>query len=146
MQVKTGDRICLEAPAAVEPIEDLLFHDYYTRTPRLRLTGEVAADGQGTEVLLDGNDVARLVECAIRHPSLNMRHAVLTAIWNHPDSFREILRFGLQAAEAFAEIRKIVAEELGKGAAAAAAPAQQAGETLLPKLPLPAHLRGRGKE
>lgn len=143
MQVKTGDHICLEAPAAVEPIEDLLFHDYYTRTPRLRLTGEAAPDGS-TEVLLDGNDVARLVACAIRHPSLNMRHAVLTAIWNHPASFRDILRFGLQAPEAFAEIRKIVAEELGKGATAPA-PVQQAGETLLPKLPLPAHLRGRGK-
>ena len=143
MQVKTGDRICFEASVAADAIEDLLFHDYYTRTPRLRLTDEQATEGS-TEVLLDGNDVARLVACAIRHPSLNMRHAVLTAIWNHPDSFREILRFGLQAAEPFAEIRKIVTEELGKGAAAA--PAQQAGETLLPKLPLPAHLRGRGRE
>jgi hypothetical protein len=145
MQVKTDGRLCLEAPAAAEAIEDLLFHDYYTRTPRLRLTGEAALDGQ-SEVLLDRNDVSRLVECAIRHPSLNMRHAVLTAIWNHPESFREIFRFGLQAAEAFAEIRKIVADELGKGAVPAAVPTPQAGETLLPKLPLPAHLRGRGRE
>ena len=143
MQVKTGDRICLEAPAVAEAIEDLLFHDYYTRTPRLRLTGEATPEGS-TDVLLDGNDVARLVACAIRHPSLNMRHAVLTAIWNHPESFREIFRFGLRATEPFAEIRKIVADELGKGAAVA--PVQQAGETLLPKLPLPAHLRDRGRE
>lgn len=145
MQVKTDGRLCLDAAAAAEAIDDLLFHDYYTRTPRLRLTGEAAPEGS-TEVLLDGNDVARLVACAIRHPSLNMRHAVLTAIWNHPDSFREIFRFGLRAAEAFGEIRKIVADELGKGAAVAAAPVQQADKTLLPKLPLPAHLRSRGRE
>jgi hypothetical protein len=36
-----------------------------------------------TEVTLDGNDVAKLVECAIRHPTPNMRHVVLAAIWNH---------------------------------------------------------------
>ena len=143
MQIKTAERIGLEAPVVAEAIEDLLFHDYYTRTPRLRLTGEAAPEGS-TEVLLDGNDVSRLVECAIRHPSLNMRHAVLTAIWNHPQSFGEIFRFGLQAAEPFAEIRKIVADELGKGASAA--PVQPPGETLLPKLPLPAHLRSRGRE
>ena len=145
MQVKTGDRISLDARADAEPIEDLLFHDYYTRTPRIRLTGEVALE-HATEVILDGNDVAKVADCAIRHPSLNMRHAVLTAIWNHPESFREILRFGLQAAEAFPEIRKIVAEELGKGPAAVAAPGQAAGETLLPRLPLPAHLQGRDRE
>ena len=145
MRVKTGDRVCFEGAAVAEATEDLLFHDYYTRTPRLRLTGAAAPDG-AAEVLLDGNDVARLVECAIRHPSLNMRHAVLTAIWNHPGSFREILRFGLQAPEAFAEIRKLVAEELGKGAAAAPPPAAQSDTTLLPKLPLPAHLRRGGKQ
>ena len=56
---------------------------------------------------LDGNDVARLVECAIRHPTPNMRHAVLAAIWNHPDSFRQIFQFGLNAPPAFPEIRRI---------------------------------------
>jgi hypothetical protein len=39
------------------------------------------------EVMLDGNDVTKLVECAVRHH-------VLTAIWNHPDSFRQIFQFG----------------------------------------------------
>jgi hypothetical protein len=145
MQVKTGERICLEAPAMVEPMEDLLYHDYYTRTPRIRVTGGDAPEG-AAEVLLDGNDVAGVVACAIRHPSLNMRHAVLTALWNHPESFREILRFGLQAPEAFADIRKVVAEELGKKAMADATPAEPHRKALLPKLPLPAHLRNRGKE
>ena len=147
MQVKTGDRICFEASVTAEAIEDLLFHDYYTRTPRLRLTGETAPDGS-TEVLLDGNDVARLVACAIRHPSLNMRHAVLTAIWNHPDSFRQIFAFGLNAPDAFPEIRKVVAEELAKNARAqkgVVPESQQLGaEPLLPRLPPPAHLRRHG--
>jgi hypothetical protein len=153
MRVKTADRLCLDARARAEPTDDLLFHDYYSRTPQIRLTADATRQPPepetATEVVLDGNDVAKLVECAIRHPSLNMRHAVLTAIWNHPDSFREILRFGLQAPPAFGEIGKIVAEELNKAAAAesaAANPAKPAGETLLPRVPLPVHLRDRDRQ
>ena len=56
-----------------------------------RLTGDAAPSESATEITLDGNDVGKLVECAIRHPSPNMRYAVLAAIWNHPDSFRQIL-------------------------------------------------------
>jgi hypothetical protein len=149
MQVKMGDRICLDVRARAEAIEDLLFHDYYSRTPRIRLSDD-ATPVAASEIVLDGNDVARLVECAIRHPSLNMRHAVLTAIWNHPGSFREIFRFGLQAPEAFAEIRQLVSEELGKDPAAAgsgvAASAGTSAEPLLPRMPLPAHLRDREKQ
>ncbi len=149
MQVKTGDRVCLDAGASVEPIDDLLFHDYYSRTPRIRLTASSATDASqpqtATEVVLDANDVAKLVECAIRHPSLNMRHSVLTAIWNHPDSFKQIFHFGLDAPLAFSEIRNIVAAELAACAAPACSPAagpiRPAVETLLPRLPLPAHLR-----
>jgi hypothetical protein len=145
MRVKTGDRICFEGSAVAEATEDLLFHDYYSQTPRIRLTGEAEPEPV-TEIMLDHNDVARLVACAIRHPSLNMRQSVLTAIWNHPDSFRGIFRFGLSAPEAYSEVRKVVAEELGRRPAGEEGAAQPAGETLLPKLPLPAHLRGRGKE
>jgi hypothetical protein len=145
MQVKMGEHISLEAPAVAEPTEDLLYHDYYSQTARLRLIGKAGPE-PATEIMLDQNDVIRLVECAIRHPSLNMRQSVLTAIWNHPDAFREIFRFGLQAPEAFSEIRKVVAEELGKRPVAEEGAAQPAGKTLLPKLPLPAHLRGRGNE
>ena len=145
MQITKDGRTCLDARAKAEAIEDLLFHDYYSRTPRIRLTGEAAPEAE-TAILLDGSDVACLVECSVRHPSLNMRQAVLTSIWNHPDSFRQILRFGLQAPEAFAEIRRIVAEELGRAPAPAATPATSAGKTLLPKLPLPPHLRHRGRE
>jgi hypothetical protein len=145
MQVKTGDRICLDARAAAEAIEDLLYRDYYTRTPRIRLTG-VDAPETAAEILLDGSDVATLVACAVRHPSLNMRQAVLTAIWNHPESFRDILRFGLDAPDAFSDIRKIVVEELDKSPLAAAKPVEGSGNTLLPKLPLPAHLRDRGRK
>ena len=42
MQVKLGDRICLDVRARAEAIEDLLFHDYYRRPPRIRLS-----DGRG---------------------------------------------------------------------------------------------------
>ena len=149
MQVKTGDRFCLDAAAIAEPTEDLLFHDHYTQTPRIRLTGNLtgrAASPQAPEVMLDGNDVAGLVACAIRHPSLNMRQAVLTAIWNHPESFRQIFRFGLQAPEAFAEIRNVVAEELDKYSVRPESPVSEpAGGKLLPRMPLPAHLRNRGR-
>jgi hypothetical protein len=145
MQVKTGERLGAEAPAAAEAIEDLLFRDYYSQTPRIRLSAAAGLE-PATEIMLDHNDVARLVECAISHPSLNMRQSVSTAIWNHPDAFREIFRFGLIAPEAYSEIRKAVAEELGKRPVAQKGAAQPAGKTLLPKLPLPAHLRGRGGE
>ena len=99
------------------------------------------------EVMLDGNDVAKLVECAIRHSAPNMRYAVLTAIWNHPDSFQQIFQFGLEAPLAFSEIREIVAEELGKCSATSRSQApnsvELAGKTLLPRMRLPAHLRDR---
>jgi hypothetical protein len=98
------------------------------------------------EIILDGNDVARLVECALRHPQPNMRYGVLAAIWNHPDSFRQIFSFGLRAAEEFSEIRKIVAEALGKAGRAPQAEASGAGvEPLLPRMPPPPHLRDRDR-
>jgi hypothetical protein len=77
-----------------------------------------------------------------------MRYGVLAAIWNHPDSLRQIFAFGLNAPEGFPEIRKIVADELGKGARAREHP--EAGKSspgakpLLPRMPPPAHLGGRG--
>jgi hypothetical protein len=119
MLVRQGDRTCLEARAKAEPADDVLTRDYYTQRPQIRLTGDATdrplqSEAQ-VEVTLDGNDVARLVECAIRHPTANMRYAVLAAIWNHPDSFRQIFQFGLKAPLDLPEIRKIVAEELGKG-------------------------------
>lgn len=143
MQVKTGGHITFDARARADAIDDLLFHDYYSRTARLRLGGDSEAAG-ASEVVLEDNDVVRLVECAIRHPSLNMRHAVLTAIWNHPESFRDIFRFGLEAAAAFPEIRQIVAEELARQMPASpAADPDKPATTLLPRMPLPAHLRNR---
>src|SRR5262249_25880343 len=99
MQVRQGDRILTDAPATAEPADDLVWHDYYTRTPQIRVTCTAAGHStpSETEITLDGNDVARLVECAIRHPSANMRSGVLAAIWRHPESFRQIFRFGLSA-------------------------------------------------
>jgi hypothetical protein len=94
MQVKTGDRIHLDARAKAEPVESVVTTDYYAQLPQIRLTGN--STGRPTEpetstaVMLDGNDIAKLVECAIRHPAPNMRYAVLAAIWNHADSFRQI--------------------------------------------------------
>ena len=91
MRVRTGDCTYPEVPAKVEPADDVLTSDYYTLLPQIRLTGNSTGrpvqPETPTEVMLDGNDVANLVECAIRHPAANMRYAVLAAIWSHPDSF-----------------------------------------------------------
>jgi len=145
MLVRRGEHTDLEARAKAEPADDVLTRDYYTLRPQIRLTAD-ASDHPiqletPTEVTLDGNDVARLVECAIRHPTPNMRHAVLAAIWNHPDSFRQIFRFGLDAPPAFPEIRGIVAEELDKAAPTSDSAASK--RALLPRMPLPAHLKDR---
>ena len=153
MLVKKGERIYLETRAKAEAADNVVTSDYYTQLPQIRLTGNLAIrpsqSEQPTEVTLDGNDVAELVECAIRHHAANMRCAVLAAIWNHPQSFRQIFQFGLKAPLGFPEIRKIVAEELDKCSltegSSAANPVKPAGETLLPRMPLPAHLRDREK-
>ena len=132
MLVRQGERTYLQARVKAEPADDVLTRDFYTLRPQIRLTG-ISTTGSTqpeipTEVTLDGNDVAGLVECAIRHPSPNMRYAVLAAIWNHPNSFRQIFQFGLQAPPGFSEIRKIVAEELDKCSATAESPAVEPGQ------------------
>jgi hypothetical protein len=154
MQVKSGDRTYLEARAKAESADSVVTSDYYTQLPQIRLTGDPTDRAMQpetpTEITLDGNDVANLVECAIRHPAPNMRYAVLAAVWGHPDSFRQIFRFGLEAPPGLPEIRKIVAEELDKRSAMPESPAsnrvQPAVETLLPRMPLPAHLRDRERK
>ena len=154
MLVRQGDRSIVEVRAKAEPADDVMTADYYTQLPQIRLTANPTSRQMPpetpTDVILDDTDVAKLVECAIRHPNPNMRHVVLAAIWNHADSFRQIFRFGLDAPDGFPEIRKIVAEELDKAAAAsdsaASNRAKPAGDTLLPRMPLPAHLRDRDKE
>jgi hypothetical protein len=153
MLVRQGDRTYLEERAKAEPAPDVLTRDYYTQRPQIRLTGEATGRPMPpeppTEVTLDGNDVAKLVECAIRHPNANMRNAVLAAIWDHPASFRQIFQFGLNAPLGLPELREIVAEELDKSSRKAEFPAsnrpEPAGEKLLPQMPLPAHLRDRGR-
>ena len=153
MLVREGDRICLEAPANAESAANVVTADYYTQRPHIRLTGNSTGRPTQretpTEVTLDGNDVAKLVECALRHPSPNMQSGVLAAIWNHPDTFRRIFQFGLNAPLGFPEIRKIVAEELDKSSpkpeAPASNPVKPIVEALLPRMPLPAHLRDRGR-
>ena len=151
MQVKTGDRIFQEVPAQADPADSVVTADFYTQLPQIRMTGTSTGHRMEpettAEVMLDGNDVAKLVECAIRHPAVNMRYAVLAAIWNHPDSFRRLFQFGLEAPLAFSEIREIVAQELAKCSATSRSQASDAvkpaRETLLPRMPLPAHLRDR---
>jgi hypothetical protein len=150
MLVRRGEHIDLEARATAEATEDVLTRDYSTLRPQLRVTADPAdlprQPEVPTEITLDGNDVARLVECAIRHPTPNMRYAVLAAIWNHPDSFRQIFRFGLDASDAFPEICNIVADELDKGGPTRGAPAPAGDKKLLPRMPLPAHLRTRTRK
>jgi hypothetical protein len=152
MQVKTRDRVLLHAQAKAEPAEDVITRDYYAQLPQIRVTAAAGGNPMqpetAAEIILDGNDVARLVECALRHPQPNMRYGVLAAIWNHPDSFRQIFTFGLNAPEGFPEIRKIVAEELAKAARARedleAEKSNPGAKPLLPRMPPPAHLGGRG--
>lgn len=153
MQVKTRDQILLHAQAKAEPADNAITRDYYASLPQIRLTGAASANPAqpetAVEIVLDGNDIARLVECALRHPQPNMRYGVLAAIWNHADSFRQIFAFGLKAPDGFPEIGKIVAEELGKAARvsqdAAVETSNPGAEPLLPRMPLPAHLRGRAR-
>ena len=139
MRVKRGEHTDLEARAKAEPADDVLTRDYYTLRPQIRLTGDPTGPMQ-PEITLDGNDVAKLVECAVRHPTPNMRYAVLAAIWNHPDSFRQIFRFGLSAPPDLPEIRRIVAEELAKSSQKP----KPAVDALLPRMPRPTHLTARG--
>jgi hypothetical protein len=151
MLVREGDRIYLEAPAKAEPADNVVTSDYYTQLPQIRLTGNPTGHPMQpettAEIMLEGNDVAELVECAIRHPVANMRYAVLAAIWNHPDSFRQIFQFGLEAPPGFSEIRKIVAEALDKRSATSESPGSTAVKpALLPRMPLPAHLRDRERK
>jgi len=153
MLVREGDRLCLEARAKAEPAESVITADYYTQLPQIRLTANPTSREKHpetpTDVTLDDTDVAKLIECALRHPDVNMRYVVLAAIWNHAESFRQIFRFGLDAPDSYPEIRKIVAEELDKGSstgkAAASNPAKPS-EALLPRMPLPAHLRDRERQ
>ena len=148
MLVRQGDRSIAEVRAKAEPADDVMTADYYTQLPQIRLTANPTSRQMPPEtpidVTLDDTDVAKLVECALRHPNVNMRHVVLAAIWNHADSFRQLFRFGLDAPDGFPEIRKIVAEELDKYQStpkSAGSNSVKSVEQLLPRMPLPAHLR-----
>ncbi len=150
MQVRQDDRVIFDARAKAEPADNVVTADFYTQLPQIRLSANPTSRQTHPEipmdVTLDDTDVAKLVECAIRHPIPNMRQVVLSAIWNHPDSFRQILRFGLTAPAGFDEIRDIVAEELAnrcspKPEFPISNQVRPAGEALLPRMPPPAHLR-----
>ncbi len=146
MIVKDGDRVYLDADAQAEPADALVYRDYYTISAQIRLTAGPSDGMTGanptTEVILSDSDVARLVDCALRHPELNMRQAVTMAIRNHPDTFREIFRLGLNSASTD-EIARIAAEEIGKAGLAPAPSGRPGGDTLLPRMPVPTHLRER---
>jgi hypothetical protein len=146
MLVKDGDCIYLDADAQAEPADALVYRDYYTISAQIRLSAGPSDGMTGanptTEVVLTDSDVARLVDCALRHPELNMRQAVTMAIRNHPDAFREVFRLGLNPSGAEA-IARIAAEELGKVALVPAPSGKQGSDTLLPRVPMPKHLRDR---
>jgi hypothetical protein len=146
MLVKDGDRVYLDADAQADPADALVYRDCYSISAQIRLAAGPSDGMTGanptTEVMLSDSDVARLVECALRHPERNMRQAVTMAIRNHPDIFREIFRLGLKPSAGFDDIAKIAAEELGKAGLASPA-GKPGGDTLLPRVPLPEHLRGR---
>lgn len=148
MRIRCADRTIFEARVRAEPLEDAVRHDYYAQVAQIRLSRDPsdarAQSAADTEIIVDGSDVARLVESAVRHPNANMRNAVAAAVWNHPEAFRQVFEFGLNAPEAFREIREIVAEALAKRAARSEAAATTAATPLLPRLPLPPHVRDRG--
>jgi hypothetical protein len=150
MRVTKGDSTIVDARSKAEAADDILTEDYYAQLQQIRLsvdaTGRYERADRSTEVILDGTDVSRLVECALKHPNPQMRHLVLAAVWNDPQAFRQIFRFGLEAPEAFSEIRKIVAEELDKWSGTATDAGQSAAKALLPRMPLPAHLQDRGRK
>lgn len=149
MLVRQGDRAVLDARAKAEPADTVVTSDYYTQLPQIRLsanpTSRETHPAIPVDVTLDDTDVAKLVECAVRHPVPNMRQVVLAAIWNHPETFRQIFRFGLTAPPGFPEIRALVADELDKCARTPEAPGSRrtepAAQPLLPRMPPPAHLR-----
>ena len=144
MLVRHGDRTIVDARAKAEPAADVLTEDFYTQLPQIRLTANPTSRQRlpttPTEVTLDDTDVAGLVECAVRHPNPNMRSVVLAAIWNDAGAFRQIFRFGLDAPDGFPEIRRIVVEELEKRQPA---PGSIGAAPLLPRMPVPAHLKDR---
>jgi hypothetical protein len=146
MIVKDGDRIYLDADAQAEPADALVYRDYYTISAQIRLSAGPSDGMTGanptTEVVLTDSDVARLVDCALRHPELNMRQAVTMAIRNHPEAFREIFRLGLNPSGAEA-IAKVAADELGKAGLAPTPSGRPGNDTLLPRMPTPTHLRDR---
>jgi hypothetical protein len=153
MLVRRGNRIYPEVPAKAEPADDILTSDYYTRLPQIRLTGNSTGRPMQpetpTEVMLDGNDVANLVECAIRQ---SYREYAICRVSSYLESSRLVpANFPVRSPSipGVTEIRKIVAEELDKcSSTPASAPVNRimpAVETLLPRMPLPAHLQGRRK-
>lgn len=147
MQVKDGGRVVFDADAQAEPADALVYRDYYSISAQIRLTA-LPDDGMTgatptAEVILSDSDVARVVECALRHPERNMRQAVSTAVWRHLETFRELFRLGLNPPAGFDAIAKIAAEELGKAGIAPAPVGKAGGDTLLPRVPMPEHLRGR---
>ena len=85
MLIRRGEHTELEARAKAEPADDVLTRDYYTLRPQIRLTADPTEHPTrpkpAIEITLDGNDIATLVECAIRHPNPTMRSVVLAAIW-----------------------------------------------------------------
>ena len=83
-----------------------------------------------------------------------MRYGVLAAIWNHPDSFRQIFAFGLNAPEHSRKSGRSSPRNSPKPPAPqGAAPdlttpglSPPGAEPLLPRMPLPAHLKDRGDQ
>lgn len=149
MRVTQAGRNIMDARAKAEPAADVITEDFYTSLPQIALTpnpnSRQRLPDTPVEVVLDDTDVTNIAACAARHPSLNMRSALLAAIWNDPESFRRILQFGLNAPAEFPEIRKIVAEMLGRGPLVPE-PGKAAAEPLLPRMPLPAHLQNRERQ
>ena len=151
MQVKTGDRIYPDARAKAEPTQSAVTTDYYTQLPQTsdgRFYG--SSNGAGH---IDSSNARRQRHCQagrMRDQTSCPEYAICGVGGNlESHSFRQIFQFGLEAPAVFSEIRKIVAEELAKRPVTPEFPVSNAVkpavEPLLPRMPLPAHLRDRGR-
>ena len=77
-------------------VDDVVTSDYYSQLPQIRLTGSPTdrpmQPETPTEVTLDGNDVAKLVECAsASYPNIRYVEAAIWITPTVPDRFSSLV-------------------------------------------------------
>jgi hypothetical protein len=121
MQVKTRDQILLNAQAKAEPAEDVITRDYYAQLPQIRLSGGASANPAA--VWRAGG---HLEPFGLVPADLRVRAQRAGGVFGSPEDRGGGTWQSSPASEDAAS------ERSGPGA-----------KPLLPRMPLPAHLRGR---